>query len=179
MVGGLSVRKANVADAKSILGLVNELAVRQVMLPRSPASVLECIRDFVVAELDGRFVGCGALHVVWSDLAEIRSIAVSPDVQTRGIGQLMAETLIEEARELKVAKLFAFTYVARFFEKLEFEVVEHETLPHKVFSDCMNCPKFQACDEIAVVRVLDADSAISMNREVSDLPNVMPSRRGS
>ncbi len=173
---GLTIRKARVADATRILGLVNELAVRQVMLPRSPASVLENIRDFVVAEQDGEFVGCGALHIVWSDLAEIRSIAVDPDAQTRGIGKRMAETLIDEAQDLGIAKLFAFTYVPGFFDKLGFAVVEHDTLPHKVFQDCMNCPKFQACDEIAVERVLDETNSVSLRREVSELPR--PARAG-
>jgi len=151
----VKIRKAVLADAQPILELVNELALRQIMLPRSPGSVIENIRDFVIAEEGGRFVGCGALHVVWADLAEIRSIAVAPEQQKRGFGRLMAERLIEEARELGVARLFAFTYSPGFFGKLDFEVVEHASLPHKVFGDCRNCPKFLACDEIAMQRVLD------------------------
>ena len=119
----LTIEKAVVADAPLILGLVNELAQQQIMLPRSPASVIENIRDFVVARADGRFAGCGALHVVWSDLAEIRSIAVDPGVRQHGLGRRMAERLIEEARELGIAKLFAFTYVPGFFEKQGFQVV--------------------------------------------------------
>jgi amino-acid N-acetyltransferase len=145
----VKIRKAVLADAQPILELVNELALRQIMLPRSPGSVIENIRDFVIAEEGGRFVGCGALHVVWADLAEIRSIAVAPEQQKRGFGRLMAERLIEEARELGVARLFAFTYSPGFFG------VEHASLPHKVFGDCRNCPKFLACDEIAMQRVLD------------------------
>ena len=152
---GVVVRPATIADAPSILGLVNQLAQKQIMLPRSPASVIEGIRDFVVADVDGEFAGCGALHVVWSDLAEIRSLAVEPDIQRGGVGRAMAEALVEDARRLGVPRLFAFTYVPGFFEKMEFRVVPHEDLPHKVFKDCLNCPKFQACDEIAMERILD------------------------
>ena len=150
----LTIRDAKVTDAGRIMRLVNDLALRQVMLPRSPASVIEHIRDFVIAELDGEFVGCGSLHVVWSDMAEIRSIAVDPDVQTKGIGRAMADHLIEVARDLEVPKVYAFTYVPGFFEKIGFSVVRHADLPHKMFNDCKNCPKFTACDEIAMMRVL-------------------------
>ncbi len=152
--GELTIRDARVSDASKIMQLINELALRQVMLPRSPASVIEHIRDFVIAELDGRFVGCAALHVIWTDMAEIRSIAVRPDVQKGGIGRAMAERLIAIAEGLGLPKVYCFTYVPGFFEKLGFRVVEHRELPHKMFNDCKNCPKFTACDEIAMLRVL-------------------------
>jgi amino-acid N-acetyltransferase len=166
------IRPATVADARPIMALVNELAQQQVMLPRSPASVIENIRDFVVAEVDGRFVGCGALHVVWSDMAEIRSIAVSPDAQRHGVGRKMAEALLVEAERLGVNKVFAFTYVPGFFGKLGFSVVEHEDLPHKVFNDCKHCPKFMSCDEIAVIKILreSPDEKPLARITISDLP---------
>lgn len=150
----LVIRDAKVTDAAKIMRLINELALRHVMLPRSPASVIEHIRDFVVADLDGEFVGCAALHVIWSDMAEIRSIAVHPDAQKGGIGRAMADRLIDIARDLGVPKVYCFTYVPGFFEKLGFRLVEHRELPHKMFNDCKNCPKFTACDEIAMMRVL-------------------------
>lgn len=152
--GAAHVRSARVQDAHRILQLINKLALEQIMLPRSPASVIEHLRDFVVVEEDGQFAGCGALHVVWSDMAEIRSIAVDPEHQGKGYGRLMAEHLIHEAEQLGIAEVFAFTYVPGFFTKLDFEVVPHESLPHKVFNDCLHCPKYQACDEIAVKRTL-------------------------
>ena len=152
--GRIDIRSATVADAERILRLVNELAAQQVMLPRSPASVIENIRDFVVAEVEGNFAGCAGLHIVWTDIAEIRSIAVDPAHQKLGLGRRMAEQLITDADRLGVASVFCFTYVEGFFRKLGFDVVEHAALPHKVFNDCMNCPKFHACDEIAMLRVL-------------------------
>lgn len=164
---GRVVRPATVRDVPAILDLVNRLAQQQIMLPRSPASVVEGIRDFVVADLDGDFAGCGSLHVVWSDLAEIRSLAVDPEAQGFGVGKAIAEQLIADARMLGVPRLFAFTYVPGFFEKLDFRTVPHEDLPLKVFKDCLNCPKFQACDEIAMERILDPEA-------VRGLPGSLP-----
>ena len=171
------LRPANVADVTRILDLINALARDQVMLPRSPASVIEALQSFVVAEVDGAFAGCGALAVVWTDIAEIRSIAVHPDFQKLGIGRRLGEALIEKARLLRIARVMAFTYVPAFFAKLEFAVVEHASLPHKVFNDCLNCPKFQSCDEVAVLRVLSESPSgspllgpLSLPRPGSPLP---------
>lgn len=154
----VTVRPATAADADPILALVNELAVQQVMLPRSPASVIENLRDFAIAEVDGVFAGCGALAITWTDLAEVRSLAVDPRHQKHGVGRAIVDWLIADAQRLGINRLFAFTYVPGFFEKLQFTVAEHEELPHKVFNDCKHCPKFLACDEIAMTRVLTADA---------------------
>ena len=154
-----TVRPAVVADAKSIMTLVNELAVQQVMLPRSPASVIENIRDFVIAEVDGQFAGCGALAITWTDIAEVRSLAVAPAMQRHGIGRKLVDALVQDAKRLGIPRLFAFTYVPDFFAKMGFTHCQHEDLPHKVFNDCMHCPKFSACDEIAMTRVLDAKAS--------------------
>lgn len=151
---GVTLRKATTADAAQILDLVNGLAADQVMLARSPAWVIENIRDFVIAEAGGEFAGCGALHVVWSHIAEIRSIAVVDQQRKTGLGRRMVDHMIAEAEALGIARVFAFTYVPGFFQGLGFELVEHASLPHKVFQDCLNCPKFQKCDEVAVERVL-------------------------
>jgi amino-acid N-acetyltransferase len=153
------VRPARVADAKAIMTLVNELAVKQVMLPRSPASVIENIRDFFLAEVDGEFAGCGALAVTWTDIAEVRSLAVCPAMQKHGIGRILVDALVADARQLGIPRLFAFTYVPDFFAKMGFTTCQHEDLPHKVFNDCRHCPKFMACDEIAMTRVLDAKAS--------------------
>ncbi|MFK7742673.1 MAG: N-acetyltransferase [Planctomycetota bacterium] len=157
----VTVRPARLADAERILLLVNELAIQQVMLPRSPASVIENVRDFHIAEVDGRFAGCGALAITWTDIAEVRSLAVHPDFQKHGIGRRLVDSLVADAEHLGVPKLFAFTYVPGFFRKLGFAQTEHEQLPHKVFNDCMHCPKFMACDEIAMTRLLPAAAELS------------------
>ena len=104
----------------------------------------------------GEFAGCGALAIIWTDIAEVRSIAVDPRFQKLGLGRRLAQHLIDEAEDLGIARVMAFTYVTGFFQKLGFEVVEHESLPHKVFTDCLKCPKFHKCDEVAVVKELGA-----------------------
>jgi len=158
------------------MSLVNELAMRQVMLPRSPASVIENIRDFVVAEVDGQFAGCGALAITWTDIAEIRSLAVSPALQKHGIGKRIVDALVVDALRLGIPRLFAFTYVPGFFEKMGFSICAHDELPHKVFNDCMHCPKFQACDEIAMERVLDESAPARLfGKPVRAIP--MPVRK--
>lgn len=148
------LRSAVVTDVTPILELVNRLAADGKMLPRSPASVVENLRDFVVAEKDGVFAGCGALSLIWTDIAEIRSIVIEPEQRGTGLGMRLAERLMADAEKLGIARVMAFTYVVGFFEKLGFQVVDHAALPHKVFNDCLNCPKFHQCDEIAVLKVL-------------------------
>lgn len=150
----LILRPAVVDDVFQILDLVNRLAAEGQMLPRSPASVVENLRDFVVAEHEGKFAGCGALSLIWTDIAEIRSIVIEPEMRGTGLGMRLAERLMEDADRLGVARVMAFTYVTGFFQKLGFEVVEHASLPHKVFNDCLNCPKFHQCDEVAVLKIL-------------------------
>ena len=151
-----TIRPARVGDAERILSMINGYAQKQIMLPRSPMSVYEGIRNFVVADAaaDDTVVACGALHVVWGDLAEVRSLAVDPHWTKKGLGQLIVQRLIDDADQLGIARLFAFTYVPDFFARMGFRRAEHSELPHKVFGDCMNCPKFSACDEIAVIRDL-------------------------
>ena len=150
----ITIRKAVLTDAQDILDLVNGLAQDQVMLPRSPASVVENIRDFQVAEVDGAFAGSAALAVIWADIAEVRSLAVFPEHQGLGLGRALLEELIEEALQLGLARVMAFTYVPEFFVRRGFHLLKHADLPHKVFNDCLNCPKFHCCDEVAVLREL-------------------------
>ena len=150
----IEMRPAAIGDITPIMELVNELAAQGKMLPRSPASIVEKLRDFMVVLVDGEFAGCGALAIIWTDIAEIRSIAVEPRFQGLGLGKKIAQALIDQAEDLGLRRVMALTYVTGFFEKLGFEVVDHGSLPHKVFNDCLNCPKFHKCDEVAVIKVL-------------------------
>lgn len=173
----ITVRPACVDDVPAILELINGLAQEQLMLPRSPLSVYEGLRDFVVAEAEGRFAGCGALKVVWADLAEVRSLAVRKSAQKAGIGRALVDRIVDDAHALGVPTLFAFTYVPGFFGKLGFDVVQHESLPHKVFSDCMHCPKFMACDEIAMVRELRPLDEAELKAKIYAAPDSFPMPR--
>ena len=146
------VRRARVADAGEIQRLITAFADRDEMLHRSLGELYENIRDFYVAEdEEGRIVGCGGLHVCWSHLAEIKSLAVEEGHQGKGYGRRIVEACLEEARELGLKTVFALTYRPEFFCRLGFRIVDKATLPHKVWNECIRCPKFPACGEIAVV----------------------------
>jgi amino-acid N-acetyltransferase len=114
----------------------------------------EAIRDFTVVTLGDRLLGCGALHFYSPTTGEIRSLAVAQEAKTHGVGRHLVESLVSEAQKYELDAAFAFTYVTEFFEKVGFHVIERGALPLKAWKDCVRCPKFQACDEIAVVRVL-------------------------
>lgn len=144
------IRKATVKDIKDIQALVNFYAKRDEMLPRSLNELYENIRDFFVYEEKGKALGCAALHVTWEDLAEIKSLAVSEDKQKHKIGTLLVKAAFEDAKKLKVKRLFALTYVPSFFEKFGFKKVEHSDLPHKIWSECIRCVKFPDCQETAL-----------------------------
>ena len=130
--------------------LVNAFAAKDAMLPRAISTIYENIRDFYVADDDGRVIGCCALHVTWGDLAEVKSLAVDESTQGRGLGKVLVETCLNDARDLGVPRVFALTYVPGFFEKLGFARIDKATLPHKIWSECINCPKFPDCGEEAV-----------------------------
>ena len=147
----MEIRKAKTADAVRIHELVNQYARQEQMLPRTLLSIYENIRDFHVAELDGKVVGCSGLHFTWGDMAEVRSLAVDESAGKRGIGRQLVEANIAEAREHGLVQVYAFTYVTEFFAKLGFRVVAHDSMPRKVWMDCINCPKFNCCDEVAMV----------------------------
>jgi amino-acid N-acetyltransferase len=150
----LTVRKAVMHDISPILDLINGHAARGVMLPRTEFELSEAIRDFTVVMLGDRLLGCGALHFYSPTLAEIRSLAVAEQAKTRGVGRRLVEALVQEAQEYELDAAFAFTYVTEFFQKVGFQIVERGVLPMKAWKDCVRCPKFQACDEIAVLRIL-------------------------
>jgi len=148
------VRHAKVPDAPAICELVNYHAERGRMLHRSLESIYAMLRDFLVAEDGGRVVGCAAVAVFWSDLAEVKSLAVAPDRQGQGIGSLLLAAALEDAASLGVRRLFALTYEREFFARHGFEVIGRDTLPEKVWRECIACPRFEACDETAMVKFL-------------------------
>jgi len=153
----LAVRKAVMKDIKPILDLINGYAAKGIMLPRTEFEMSESIRDFTVVTANGELLGCGALHFYSPTVAEIRSLAVHEHAKTHGVGRRLVEALVEEAERYQLDAVFAFTYVVEFFAKVGFHQVERGVLPLKAWKDCLRCPKFQACDEIAVLRVLRPD----------------------
>jgi amino-acid N-acetyltransferase len=153
----MKVRGAKITDAKAIYALINSYAERDKMLFRSMADIYENLQAFTVAELDGNVVGCCALQIIWSDLAEIKSLAVDEANTEKGIGKMLVAAAIEQARQLGLPRVFALTLNPDFFEKLGFKVIEKDALPMKVWSDCAKCPKQQNCDEIAVIKVVSRE----------------------
>ncbi|WP_448583415.1 N-acetyltransferase [Thermocrinis sp.] len=146
----MGLRKATLKDSVSIYSLINTYAKEGILLPRSLNSIYENIRDFWVYEKEGQIVGCCALHVVWEDLAEIKSLAVKEDMKGKGVGTSLVQACLKEAKELGVKRVFVLTYAVDFFEKLGFYTVQKENLPHKVWGECINCVKFPSCDETAM-----------------------------
>jgi amino-acid N-acetyltransferase len=145
------IRKATLADVKVMQSLVNQYADSGQMLPRALNELYEHLRDFHVYEEAGSVVGVCALHVSWDGLAEIRSLAVQKDSMKRGIGAALVRRCLAEAAELQVKRVFALTYQEVFFRKLGFIDVDKKELPHKIWTDCLNCIKFPNCDETALI----------------------------
>jgi amino-acid N-acetyltransferase len=150
----IEVRKASMQDIPNLLDLINGYAGRGIMLPRTEFELSENMRDFMVAYDGNRLAGCGALHFYSPQIGEIRSLAVAESHKTHGIGRLIVESLVYEAKMYGLDAAFAFTYVPGFFSKVGFNEVERGELPLKAWKDCLRCPKFHSCDEIAVLRVL-------------------------
>ena len=171
------IRPATIHDVPRIQQIINSHAELGKMLFKSAAQLYEDLRDFAVYDDDagagtGAGVsGCVALTIIWADLAEVRSLAVDERHIGKGIGRRLVEWTVEEARRLQIRRIMALTYEQRFFEKLGFEVVPKETLPLKVWSDCVRCPKRDGCDEIAMVRTLS-------DVPIAPLPPATPTPRG-
>jgi len=146
------IRKARMSDVKGIHGLIAEYARKGDMLPRSLADIYENLRDyFIFEDDDGELVGSAAIHIMWEDLAEVRSLAVREGKMRRGVGTQLVESCISEAIMLGIDRVFALTYKPEFFEKLGFHTVDKAELPQKIWTDCLKCSKFPDCDEVALV----------------------------
>jgi amino-acid N-acetyltransferase len=147
----IRIDKATMADAPQIQELVSSFAAIGEMLPRPLAEIYEHLRDFFVVREEGKVVGAAALHIMWEDLAEVRSLAVVQNNQEQGLGVLLVNACLEEARRLGIPTVFALTQQPTFFEKLGFHQADMMSLPRKVWGECFRCPKFPNCDETAVV----------------------------
>ncbi len=148
------LRKAGIKDIKQIHSIINISASKGEMLPRPLGELYDNIRDYFVYEKDGGIVGAGALHICWEDLAEIRSLCVVEPFRGKGIGRTLVNACIDEAQSFNVERIFLLTYQDGFFKKCGFSFVDKKELPQKIWSDCIRCPKFPECDEIAMIRIV-------------------------
>lgn len=149
-----AIRKARLSDVNEMFRIINYYADKQRMLPKTQLQLYENLRDYSIAvdpSMHGRLRGCGALHIYWENLAEIRALAVASDVAHTGVGTALVEQLLCEARELGIEQVFVFTYEPHFFARFGFMQVEHRAMPLKVYNECFHCPKFNKCDELAMV----------------------------
>ncbi|MBF0567845.1 MAG: N-acetyltransferase [Nitrospirae bacterium] len=146
----MKIRKASCSDIAHVHKLINEYASNGLMLPRSLNELYENVRDYYVCETDEIVAAC-ALHVLWEDLAEIKSLVVRAAAQKQGIGRRLIDCCKAEALNMGVGRVFALTYVREFFIRLGFSEIDKALLPHKIWGDCIRCPKFPGCDEQAVI----------------------------
>jgi len=167
-ISNLTIRKAAMRDIGPLLLLINDYAANGVMLPRTEFEISENIRDFTVVYSGKKLLVCGALHFYTPTSGEVRSLAVDPSLKTQGLGRLVVQALEDEAISNELHAIFAFTYVANFFRKLGFRAVERGMLPLKVWKDCLRCPKFQRCDEIAVLKALRPDPVLEPSEANDD-----------
>ena len=146
-----TLRQAAVADVPAVHKLIMFYADKRKMLPVSLARLYEHLRDFIVYDVDGEVVGCAALHVLWEDLAEVRSVAVKQEFRGKGLGRVLVEACRDEAKRLGLPRVFCLTYSVKFFHALGFREVDKASLPHKIWADCINCPQFPDCAEVPMV----------------------------
>ena len=151
----MEIRHAHITDVPDIAALVDRFAGRGEILPRPSEDIYQSLREWVVAEHRGRLIGCGGLVIIWADMSEIRSLVVVPESQGMGAGRAMVAALMDQAAELGIPQVFALTRQTGFFLKLGFRVVPRESLPRKIWKDCVTCTKFVGCDEVAVVKPVD------------------------
>jgi amino-acid N-acetyltransferase len=187
----VEVARARIGDVPAIAALVERYARRSEVLPRPPENIYETLREWVVAKRDGEVVGCGSLVILWADLAEIRSLIVVPELQGTGIGRQIVNALLAEASALLIPRVFALTRKPGFFEKLGFHRVARETLPRKMWKDCMHCTKFEGCDEVALAGPVAPSVAVETSRfdtaHAADAPDrshmpdhlLLPTSKGS
>jgi amino-acid N-acetyltransferase len=148
----MRTREALLPDAEQIHELISTYSHDGTLLPRSFAEVCENVRDFVVLEDHGHIIGCGALHLYGPHLAEIRSITVDPARQGSGGGERLVRALLSQAKKHNVSSICLFTRIPEFFARLGFAMAQREDLPDKIHKDCCVCPRFDHCDEVAMVR---------------------------
>ncbi len=147
----MKIERARISDATQMHKLINYFADRGEMLARPLSELYENIKDYFVVRQGKRVIACAGLHIMWSNLAEIKSAAVAEDSQRQGIGDQLIEACLKEAKELGISTVFCLTYKPAFFEKCDFSQIDKMELPQKVWSECYRCPKFPNCDEVALI----------------------------
>jgi len=148
---GVTIRRARVGDVAGIAAVMAGYVEEGTLLPRSIGELYRAVPEFHVAlDKGGKVIACAALRILWMDLGEVRSLAVTPAAQGLGLGAALVHATLEDARDRGLARVIALTKEVAFFQRCGFSVVERDDLPRKVWTDCVACPKRHACDEVAV-----------------------------
>ncbi|OQX65710.1 MAG: GNAT family N-acetyltransferase [Desulfococcus sp. 4484_242] len=155
------ITKAVAADIETVHKILNLFAEKGLLLPRSLSELYERLRQYFVLRTHpgGRVCGVCGLGICWKDLAEIQSLAILETHQGRGFGRKLVEACLDEARFLELNRVFTLTYLPEFFEQMGFKIIDKSQLPHKIWADCLKCPKFPNCDETALMLELNRSSA--------------------
>ena len=179
---GILLRRARLSDIPGIAGIMAGYVAQGVLLPRPVSELYQCVREFHVAERPGQsgasaeIVACAALRLLWSDLGEVRSLAVREDMHGKGLGKALVERVLDDARALALPRVIALTRDLPFFERCGFTVHSRESLPRKVWTDCVRCPRRHACDEVAVVLDLVPGASEAAAREGRSFSLPIPQR---
>lgn len=147
----MKLRKAKITDVEGIQKLINTFAAKGEMLPRALNELYENLRDYFVIEHKAEVIACGALHINWQDLAEVKGFAVVKKYHRQGLGTQILSACLQEAEGLGIKRIFALTYKPEFFERHGFTRIDKNDLPHKIWTECVNCPKFPNCDEVCLI----------------------------
>ncbi|MDP8217018.1 MAG: N-acetyltransferase [Candidatus Kaelpia imicola] len=150
----MEIEKARVENGVDIYNLINEAAKEYDVLPRALGYIYENIRDFWVISGKNEIIGCIALHFTWEDLAEIKSLVLDSSFKGDNMGASLIVEALREAQRYKVKKVFVLTFIPEYFKKFGFEKVDKSKLPHKIWAECINCPKFPNCNEEAMIKEL-------------------------
>ena len=150
----MNIRPAKVQDVKQMQKIIEFYADNKEMLHRSLNSIYENIQEYIVAEKESKVIACGALHVNWEDLAEVKALAVSREFVRKGIGREIVKTLEKNAINLGIHSTFALSFKPEFFKNLGYEIISREVLPQKIWSECINCHLFPDCGEVPLIKDL-------------------------
>lgn len=150
----MDIRKAKIQDVGAIYKLLEYFSKKELLLPHSFSELYDNVRDFFVAEEKEKIVGCCALHSCWEELGEIKSLAIEEKWQDREIGKKLVDSCLKEAPQLGLKRVFVLTYIPDFFKAFGFKEIPKEKLPHKVWKECLACPKFPDCGEISLIKAV-------------------------
>ena len=167
------IQRAALTDVPTIHALITPYADRNDMLHRPMSELYENIRDYLVIKQGDELLACASVHVLWSDLAEVKAVAVKEEYQSHGLGKMLMNRCFDDAREMGLATVFVLTHKMDYYAQFGFQQIDVMSLPRKVWGECLRCPKFPNCNEYAMVYHLRPGGAESLQKDPEDIPTVL------